>query len=319
MSVVTTGGGGGRRVLSAADEAAEIRSLALDITQMCFDLAGLFDPTPVSDGASALISLGRGDWFGAVISGVSMVPYVGDLAKAGKFPKYLKTLERAINLARESERVAELLRPVISRLNDVLNLMPQRVPGDLERLRQLVHQFMMENRVVRSAAQHLPDISSRFRVRPRWREGNFEYEEISGRLGVPGQVMTHRSVADQRAMSAGTGDHAGHRIGVQFGAPGDARNMSLQNANINTRAPRGLQETFHGPGGSYLDLENLWAQKLRNGTGIEVRVRDRYRPGESRPVSRLVEWTETAPNGAVTHHTGLEFLNTTSPQSRRMQ
>lgn len=301
--------------MSAAEEAAELRALALDVTQICFDLVGLVDPTPISDGASALISLGRGDWLGAFLSGVSMVPYVGDLAKAGKFPKYLKTVERAINLARESETAARLLRPAMNKLDEALSLLPQNIPNDLERLRQLVKRFLLENGVVRHVAAQLPDISQHFRFRPRWREGAFEFEEMSGRLGVPGQVMTHRSESAQRAISGGTGDHAGHRIGIQFGAPGDARNMSLQNANINTRAPRDLHETFRGPGGSYLDLESQWANQLRNGTGIEVRVRDRYRPGEDRPVSRLVEWTEISPSGARTNRS-LEFLNTTSPQSR---
>jgi hypothetical protein len=161
----------------------------------------------------------------------------------------------------------------------------------------------------------LPDISGRFRFRPRWRQGNFEYEQISGELGVPGQVMTHRDTAAQRAMSSGTGDHAGHRIGLQFGAPGDARNMGLQNANINTRAPRSLHDTFRGPGGSYLDLETKWADHLRSGSRIEVTVKDQYRQGEGRPVARMAQWTETHPSG--TRETqSLTFLNTTSPQSR---
>ena len=62
----------------------ELRDLALDLTQLCFDLAGFVDPTPISDGVSGLIALGRGQWLDAAISGIAMVPYVGDLAKAGK-------------------------------------------------------------------------------------------------------------------------------------------------------------------------------------------------------------------------------------------
>jgi hypothetical protein len=204
---------------------------------------------------------------------------------------------------------------VIARLAQALELLPASVPGQLRELRGLVRRYLIQQRIPRAVARHLPDISGQFRFTPRWREGAFEYEQMSGRLGVPGQVMTHRDTAAQRAISSGSGDHAGHRIGVQFGAPGDARNMSLQNANINTRAPKPLQEGFRGPGGSYLDLENGWAEKLQHGYGIEVTVRDRYRPGEGRPISRLVEWVETAPNGSRSSNS-LEFLNTTSPQSR---
>ncbi len=66
----------------------------------------------------------------------------------------------------------------------------------------------------------LPDISAQFLFR-QWTQGNFSYKEASGELGVPGNVVTHRIMADQRVMSSGTGEHAGHLIGIQFGAPGD--------------------------------------------------------------------------------------------------
>lgn len=168
-----------------------------------------------------------------------------------------------------------------------------------------------------SRASRAPiDISNRFVFRPRWRQGSFEYEELSGELGVPGQVVTHRDVNAQRVVSAGTGEHAGHRIGIQFGAPGDARNLSLQNANTNTFAPRALQDAFRGPGGSYHDLESLWVQKLRDGSRISVTVRDKYRVGESRPLSRWVQWTETTPRGEKLAPQSLDFGNFSSPQSR---
>jgi hypothetical protein len=162
----------------------------------------------------------------------------------------------------------------------------------------------------------MQDISNRFRFRPRWRDGRFEYEELSGDLGAPGTVLTHRNVRAQNVMSAGTGEHAGHRIGIQFGAPGDARNLSLQNANVNTYAPKDLQVIFTGPGGNYLRLEAEWAKMLKAGYRIWVCVRDTYRPGDGRPISRRVEWIETRPDGTRMAPRVLEFVNFTSPQSR---
>ncbi len=70
--------------------------LALDLTQIGLDIAGIFDPTPISDGANTLISLGRSDWLGAGLSAVSMIPYVGDAAKLGKLGKYAQTVAKAI-------------------------------------------------------------------------------------------------------------------------------------------------------------------------------------------------------------------------------
>jgi len=160
----------------------------------------------------------------------------------------------------------------------------------------------------------LPDISHRFQFSSGHR-GAYFFKEASGELGVPGQVKTHRIVADQRLVSSGTGEHAGHLIGIQFGAPGDLRNLGLQNPNMNTFSPKPLQEAFQGPGGSYHNLESNWAELLRNGYSIRVTITDKYRPGENRPYTRSVSWTETSPQGQ-SEQLALEFVNFSSPQSR---
>ena len=162
----------------------------------------------------------------------------------------------------------------------------------------------------------LPDISNRFTFR-KWTQGSYSYKEASGELGVPGQVMTHRSVSAQRSMSGGTGEHAGHLIGIQFGAPGDERNMSLQNPNMNTFAPTALHSAFQGAGGSYHDLESRWSARLKQGHRITVTVRDKFRMGEQRPFSRSVEWYETAANNVQGPKQMLEFGNFGSPQGRQ--
>lgn len=161
----------------------------------------------------------------------------------------------------------------------------------------------------------LPDVSAQFIFR-QWTQGNYSYKEASGQLGVPGKVATHRIVADQRAMSAGTGEHAGHLIGIQFGAPGDIRNLGLQNANMNTFAPKTLQAAFQGHGGSYHDLESQWSEQLKAGSKIRVTVKDKYRQGENRPFSRWVQWTETKPGASFATTQELEFGNFGSPQQR---
>ena len=120
----------------------------------------------------------------------------------------------------------------------------------------------------------LPDISARFTFR-QWTQGSYSYKEASGELGVPGKVATHRSVAAQRAMSAGTGEHAGHLIGIQFGAPGDVRNLGLQNPNMNTFAPKKLQAAFRGPGGSSrsgIALERPTESRIQNPSDGEGQV-----------------------------------------------
>ena len=71
---------------------AELRkaqdNMRFEMAQAAVDVAGIIDPTPISDGISASMSLYKGDLIGAGLSLVSMVPFVGDaLAKAVKGPR----------------------------------------------------------------------------------------------------------------------------------------------------------------------------------------------------------------------------------------
>jgi hypothetical protein len=283
-------------------EMKEVQYLALDLVQLAFDLAGLVDPTPVSDGASALIALGRGQWFDVLISGASMIPYLGDLAKAGKLPKYAKTLQRALALGRRSEKCAQVLLPIMRKLDNTLDLFPRGANHTLDEMHDTVRAFCAEHRTGQ-AVKHLPDISRRFRFR-EWEAGGRTYKQASGRLGRPGAVKTHRSKSAQSKVSSGTGDHAGHLIGDRFGAPGDMRNLSPQNWKSNQ--------------GSYKDLEDRWAKTLKEGGDVHVEVTDVTRKGEDRPFMRRVEWTEITPEGKRTKQT-LDFANTHTPQSRQKQ
>ncbi len=142
------------------------------------------------------------------------------------------------------------------------------------------------------------------------------YKKAMGELGVPGQVLTHRDPGAQTEVSSGTGEHAGHLIAIKFGPPGGLENLGLQNPNMNTYSPKPLQEAFQGSGGSYYRLECRWTELLHKNYKIHVTVTDRYRPGENRPYTRSVEWTETPPGGGLPESKALEFVNFTSPQSR---
>jgi uncharacterized protein len=126
-------------------------ALLLDLTQMVLDIAGIIDPTPISDGVSGVISLLRGDWLGAGISVASMIPYIGDLAKAGKLPKLLKTVERAVEIATQDARFAERLRPVLEKLKGALDAVPlDRLPDairePLEAMKNKIDEFFSATR-----------------------------------------------------------------------------------------------------------------------------------------------------------------------------
>jgi hypothetical protein len=295
--------GGGGKVVDLTD--VQVRELSLDLLQLALDLGGIADPTPTCDGASALIAITRGNWLDAVISGVSMVPYVGDLAKTGKLPKYLKSLEKAVDLARRSEKVAAALTPAFQKLKQGLDLLPRGANASIDRMKNLVETFLRSRGAVK-VAQVLPDISKQFKLYTQKFPGK-DHKIAEGWLGVPGHVKTHRSKSQQRKVSSGTGDDAGHLIGDQFGAPGDARNLSLQN----WRANQG--------GGTFHDLEGRWADKLQKGYKIRVKVTDIADAGNPRPYHRQVEWIEVAPDGRTQMKRRLDFVNTHTEKSRAAQ
>ena len=54
------------------------KSKAWEAAKAAADLAGIVDPTPASDLVSMGMSIAERDWVGALLSGVSFVPYLGD-------------------------------------------------------------------------------------------------------------------------------------------------------------------------------------------------------------------------------------------------
>jgi hypothetical protein len=107
-----------------AETAAAQRELALDLTQIGLSIAGIFDPTPISDGLDGIISLFRGDFLGAGISAVSMIPYLGDVAKLGKLGKFAETVAKAVDLAKIDAKFAERVAPVLDKIRDAIKAVP---------------------------------------------------------------------------------------------------------------------------------------------------------------------------------------------------
>ncbi|CAM1343846.1 hypothetical protein [Tenacibaculum amylolyticum] len=68
-----------------------------DILTAGLDIVGVIDPTPISDGLAASLEFKSGNYGGALLSGLGIFPYVGDLGKAGKIPKHIKTIKNAIH------------------------------------------------------------------------------------------------------------------------------------------------------------------------------------------------------------------------------
>ena len=123
----------------ANDPGPSTATMVADIAQMTLDLTGIVDPTPISDGANAIISLGRmggalwnGEWGAAgghllngAISVVGFVPGLGDLAKAGKIGDWAQTVANAVTMAARNPAMRTALEPALRELATVVGKVPQ--------------------------------------------------------------------------------------------------------------------------------------------------------------------------------------------------
>ena len=71
-----------------------------DVLIAALDIVGIVDPTGVADIAAASLEAKNGNWGSALLSGMGVIPYVGDIGKVGKVGKHLKTIEKAIDGAK---------------------------------------------------------------------------------------------------------------------------------------------------------------------------------------------------------------------------
>ena len=126
------------------------RDLVADMGQLILDITGIFDPTPLSDGTNALVSLARGRWTDALISTVSLIPYLGDISKLTKLPRYLDSIREAVYVARTDPRWAMNLRDLFTNLKKLLDKvfdsdadeLPDKARKYLQQVRHEIDQFL---------------------------------------------------------------------------------------------------------------------------------------------------------------------------------
>ncbi|WP_425616786.1 hypothetical protein NA78x_000441 [Anatilimnocola sp. NA78] len=114
-----------------------------DITQFALNLIGIFDPSPIADGTNTIISLCRGDWFGAAINAVSIIPGA-DVAKILKLEKYLTSLKSLVALAKKNMNLRVAILPMMEAFSKMLDRLPKdnntivrRLQGEIDLLLKL--------------------------------------------------------------------------------------------------------------------------------------------------------------------------------------
>lgn len=107
------------------------------LAQAALDVAGIFDPTPISDTISLFMSLKNGDLLGAGLSLLSIVPYAGDaLAKTTKGARLVEKIgklrKKITDLTKKlADQGGETLAKLLARTKVVLRPATQ-LPYDLD-------------------------------------------------------------------------------------------------------------------------------------------------------------------------------------------
>lgn len=249
------------------------KELALDLTQMGLDVAGLFDPTPISDGANGVISLLRGDFLGAGISAVSMIPYIGDAAKLGKLGHWGKTVAHAVEIAKTDSRFAKAVRPALDAISDAIGAAPKKVLDALpQSARDTLAKMKREiDGLGGAAAKKADDAAALGAASAKVGRNEVKWTlDASGRpttatatlseLQPKGAVRGGAETSAQDAVRARglADDDAGHIIGHRFLSDQGTRNMFPQNFNFNRSA--------------YKTMENEWASWIEAGATVKVNV-----------------------------------------------
>lgn len=101
-------------VQKAESDLASLNSdLKFQLAQTAVDIAGIADPTPISDVVGAGMSLYTGDFIGAGLSLISVIPYAGDAlgktAKGARALKKINSLKKRIEAAIAATNLAKKL------------------------------------------------------------------------------------------------------------------------------------------------------------------------------------------------------------------
>ncbi len=255
--------------------------LAADLGQLGLDIVGIFDPTPTADLVNAGISAWRGDGWGAFLSVLSAVPYVGDLAKLGKLGKWAETVAKAVDAAAHNPTARAMLGPALRKVSDLIGALPAKA---FDALPASAKTTLLEMKgkidgLLGVAGKKGDDVAvaALSTVQRTFGQNSVKWvTDGEGRLisasavlkeVFPGLTRSSDEVAAQgRAAANGIpGDHGGHAVPHRFVGDQGAINMFPQNG-----VAAGSAKNFNGS--AFKTLENELADWVQAGGTVKYDV-----------------------------------------------
>ncbi len=113
-----------------------------------------------------------------MISGASLIPYLGDVAKVGKFPRYMKVIGESIQLAKTDAKFAAALKDEFREISNLIakipmDKIPKSVSEPLQAMKREIDEFL----------QGLGNLLERQLTNPGSRRFNPEYHD-AGNLSL---------------------------------------------------------------------------------------------------------------------------------------
>lgn len=266
--------------------------LGLDLGQMALDITGIVDPTPISDGSNAVISVGRsigslfsgdfgeagGHLLNAGISAVAIVPALGDVAKAGKIGKWAQTVADSVSAVAHNPAARAALEPALRTIKDAIGKIPQSaldaLPSgareSIEGMKRQLDEFFdpkaaptVSPRAAEAAQAGVHTVKVGANSVEWTVDANGYPKHVQATLSELQPAGAKRSSAETAAQDEVRGrgidgDDAGHVIGHRFLSDQGTRNMFPQQFNFNR--------------GAYKTMENEWAAWIDHGGTVKAKV-----------------------------------------------
>ncbi|MDQ3323866.1 MAG: hypothetical protein M3525_15745, partial [Acidobacteriota bacterium] len=171
---------------------SEQKELIADLTQVGLSVVGIFDPTGIADGADAIISIGRGDYWGAGISALGIIPYLGDLAKIGKLPKLVKIIEKTVEMAKADGRFAKAVEPLLKGLKNAIDKLPiEKLPKSLQDAVKSLKTKIDDFFEAKAAIGKTPKVDHKgnpYSIKDRERIAELGKDKVKGIIAVEGEA-----------------------------------------------------------------------------------------------------------------------------------